>query len=602
MKTGGAMMVHNEVMLNDKKLKIYEKLEFLYGKERAGICTVEIMKMLEAYITGDIKGEQGVSPVHKDETGINESTIVLIAYGDQITDENKAPLKCLEEFLNRHLKGITSHVHILPFYPYTSDDGFSVVDYQQVDPELGDWSNIRDISSNYKLMFDGVINHISAKSDWFQKYIKGDTEFSEFFIEVDEGIDLSGVTRPRTLPLLTRFDTHAGEKYVWTTFSEDQIDLNYKNEKVLLKIIETLLFYISKGASMIRLDAIGYLWKSIGTSCIHLEETHLVVKLFRDILDIVAPDVVIITETNVPHKDNISYFGKGNDEAQMVYQFPLAPLVLHTFHTGNAVKLLKWADTLENISDKTAFFNFLASHDGIGVMPAKGILSDEEIDGLVRLVKDRDGHVSYKTEIDGSQKPYELNITYFDAICNSDEEQEIQLKKFISAQSILLSMMGVPGIYIHSLLGSGNYTEGVSETGRYRTINREKFKNSGLEKELNNPESSRSKVFKLFKDLIDKRIKEKAFHPNAQQKALYFNEAVFSLLRTSMDDMEKILVLNNVSGIKQELCIDLKELDIPAGEKLLDIISGKRYAADKSKIGLILDPYQVLWLKTENHG
>lgn len=589
--------MHNKVMLIDRKLKIHEKLEFLYGKERADKCTDEIMKMIEPYMTGGVKEKSRVKTVHEAESGINEGTIVLILYGDQITDENRAPLKCLDEFLSRHFKGIVSHVHILPFYPYTSDDGFSILDYQQVDPELGDWSNIADISNSYKLMFDGVINHISAKSDWFRKYVKGDTEFSDFFIEVGAGTDLSAVTRPRTLPLLTRFDTYAGEKYIWTTFSEDQIDLNYGNERVLLKIIQTLLFYVSKGASIIRLDAIGYLWKNIGTSCIHLEETHMVVKLFRDILDIVAPDVSIITETNVPHKENISYFGNGNDEAQMVYQFPLAPLVLHTFHTGNAIKLLKWADTLVNISDKTAFFNFLASHDGIGVMPAKGILSDEEIEGLVRLVKDHGGYVSYKTDIDGSQKPYELNITYFDAICNPDEEQEIKLKKFISSQSILLSMMGVPGIYIHSLLGSGNYIEGVCETGRYRTINREKFKRSSLENELNDRESSLSKVFYLFKDLIKKRIKEKAFHPNAPQKALYFNESVFALLRTSIDDMEKILVLNNVSGKKQELSIDLKELNIPMGKELIDIISGKRFVADKAKMGLSLDPYQVLWLK-----
>lgn len=446
-------------------------------------------------------------------------------------------------------------------------------------------------------MFDAVVNHISSGSEWFQEYLKGNDDFADFFIEVDKDTDLSGVTRPRTTPLLTRFETPGGEKYVWTTFSQDQIDLNYQNEKVLLKIIEVLLFYVSKGAAFIRLDAIGYLWKRPGTSCIHLEETHKVVQLFRDILDIVAPEVLLITETNVPHKDNISYFGDGYNEAQMVYQFPLAPLVLYAFSSGSAKYLSQWAETLEQVSDRTAFFNFLASHDGIGVMPAKGILSDHEIDQLVDMVKARGGYVSYKTNSDGTQSPYELNITYYDAICDPDEDEETQVKKFLASQSVMLSMMGVPGIYFHSLLGSRNYIDGVKETGRYRTINREKLQRHVIEDELNSPDSRRFKIFSAFCSLINKRTGEKAFHPNAGQKVMHFDDAVFSILRTAMDNTEKILALINVSGNIRNISIDIRELDSKGLDRVYDIISETSFEIKNNILNIDVEPYQVMWLK-----
>lgn len=573
----------------DMKNKILDKVNFLYGEEKSQYIYNEIVKLIEKY--------NGLHDVKDSSVWVDEKDIYLITYGDNIQEEGKSHLKTLHDFFNKHLNGIINNVHILPFYPYTSDDGFSVVDYCKVNPVLGDWGDIEDMSKDFKLMFDAVINHISSKSEWFQGYLKGEEEYKGFFIETEECPELSKVTRPRALPLLTEFNTDRGKKKVWTTFSEDQIDLNFKNEKVLLKIIDVLLFYVQKGARTIRLDAIGYLWKEIGTSCIHLEETHKVIQLFRDILDIVAPKTILITETNVPHKDNISYFGDGYNEAQMVYQFSLPPLVLNAYQTGNALHLLKWADSLEQVSDRTTFFNFLASHDGIGVMPAKGILSDEEIQEMVKKAKEHGGYVSYKDNGDGTQSPYELNINYFDALSHPNDNEDVKIKRFIGAQAILLSLMGVPAIYVHSLLGSRNYVKGVKESGIYRRINREKLLREKLERELSDPNSIRGKIFNNYCKLIRIRKEQKAFHPNSEQKVIYSNNSVFSFIRTSLDKKESILALFNLSDKEQNVIFKLNNyIDIEIST-LSDLISGEKFELNKDNIEITLKPYEFMWLK-----
>ncbi|WP_427340316.1 alpha-amylase family glycosyl hydrolase [Caloranaerobacter sp. DY30410] len=576
-------------IIEEKKKSTLDKLIFLYGKEKSNKIFENIMELIERY--------QNNICNDSDKEWVDEKDVFLITYGDNIKEEGKVALKTLHEFLNKYLKGIITNVHILPFYPYSSDDGFSVIDYFKVNPELGNWDDIESMSKDFNLMFDAVINHISAKSEWFQGYLKGEEEYKNFFIETEPCPELSKVTRPRALPLLTKFETSEGEKYIWTTFSEDQIDLNFKNEKVLLKIIELILFYVSKGAKTLRLDAIGYLWKEIGTNCIHLEQTHKVIQLFRDILDIVAPETILITETNVPHKDNISYFGDGYNEAQMVYQFPLPPLVLNAYQTGNASHLLKWADSLEQISDRTTFFNFLASHDGIGVMPAKGILTEEEINEMVERAKEYGGYVSYKDNGDGTKSPYELNINYFDALSHPDDEEDIKIKRFMGSQAILLSLMGVPAIYIHSLLGSRNYNEGVKESGIYRRINREKLLLENLEKELNDKNTLRNKIFNKYVELIKIRKAEKAFHPNAKQKVIFANESVFSFVRTSLDNEEAIIVLNNVSNKEQKVKIELKEYGLEKVNVLRDLISNENVNVVNGIIEITLKPYQFMWLK-----
>jgi len=517
---------------------------------------------------------------------VDQRDVMLITYGDSILHEGEKPLAALNRFLNRYMKDTISAVHILPMYPFTSDDGFSVVDYYEINPELGTWQDISGLAKCYDMMYDAVVNHISKSSSWFQGFLQGDEVYKGFFIEADPAKDYSSVTRPRALPLLTAFETKEGTKHVWTTFSEDQIDLNFKNSKLLLEVINLLLYYAYNGARFIRLDAIGFAWKELGTNCMHLKQTHAIVKLFRAALDLVFPGTILITETNVPHQDNISYFGNGFDEAQLVYQFPLPPLVLFSFLTGNAAKLSQWAKSLEKtaLSSSNTYFNFLASHDGIGMRPVENILDEQEKEIMLQSVLKHGGNISYKFNGDGSKSPYELNINYLDALTDPNSlDLQQRVDKFIAAQSILLSVIGVPGIYIHSLLGSQNWREGVEESGIYRRINREKLEYEKTCRELEDGAHLRSMIFRRFAKLIDLRRQQSAFAPIAEQQVLLLDERAFSFIRYNSDTNEKILVLVNVSSEHYDMQLDYDGFDIINNELI-------NRNAD-------LKPYMARWIK-----
>ncbi|RLC94841.1 MAG: sugar phosphorylase [Chloroflexi bacterium] len=573
---------------------ITDHLTFLYGPEQAGVALEQLLAILDDFRLRNPRLQEQVTGER-----LTEQDVILITYGDQVTEQGKPPLQTLAEVLETHVKGAITSVHILPFFPYSSDDGFSITNYTTVNPDFGTWVDVERLDRHFRLMFDAVINHISAQSRWFQEFLKGNPEFADYFITVEEEINLSQVVRPRALPLLTRVQTAHGKRLIWTTFSEDQIDLNYANPDVLLKMIEILLLYVEKGAEIIRLDAIAYLWKKIGTTCIHLEETHRVVKLFRAVLDVVAPRVSIVTETNVPHAENVSYFGDGYDEAQMVYQFPLPPLVMHAICSGDASHLSEWAAGLSTPSAGTTFFNFLASHDGIGVRPVEGILSPAEVQSLVERTLAHGGYVSYKTNADGSQSVYELNISYFDALSNPDgpEPLGLQARRFLVSQAIMLSLAGVPGIYVHSLFGSRSWREGVEQTGRYRSINREKFRREELERELADPSSLRHQVFYPYLHLIRTRAAQRAFHPNGPQRVLAVHPALFVLLRTAPDGSEPLLCVHNVSNDEQSFQINLDTFPFPHAGQVRDLITGITFPVTSSgDLRLKVPPYQVLWL------
>lgn len=574
--------------MQDYQTQILEQLTFVYGVETAAAVLPQIMARLDAF-------QQQQPPPAPLPPGrrVTEHDAMLITYGDQVVTPDEAPLRTLGRFCSTYLQDMVSSVHILPFYPYSSDDGFSVIDYKAVNPGWGDWPDLQPLRQNFRLMFDAVINHISVQSDWFTGFLAGEPRYQNYFITLDPATDLRRVTRPRTLPLLTPFETATGQKYAWTTFSADQVDLNYAEPAVLLEIIDVLLFYVTQGAEFIRLDAIGFMWKEIGTTCIHLPQAHRLIQLFRTLLDAVAPNVLLITETNVPHRENISYFGDGRNEAQMVYNFSLAPLVLHTFYTGSAAALRQWAAGLEQLPDTVTFFNFIASHDGIGLRPVEGILSAAEIQRLVDKTLAHGGHVSYKTNPNGSQSPYELNITLFDALSDpgSDEPIDLQIDRFIASQAIMLALVGMPGIYVHSLFGSHNDEVGLAETGRARSINRQKWLLAEVEAVLANPASHSNRVFQRYGALLRARRTQPAFHPNGAQRVLADNPAVFGLLRTSPDGQERVLCLHNVTAQPQVV----KLLPAVADQNLVDIVLGETDSAQNGQLALA--PYGVRWLK-----
>jgi glucosylglycerate phosphorylase len=563
-------------------------LVFLYGDEIGEASWQKLQALMARY-------EERL-PVEKTAVFSHQDSI-LITYGDQVQEPGSPPLQSLAEFCEVYLNGRISTIHLLPFYPYTSDDGFSVVDYQAVNPELGEWDDVTAVGNKFRLMFDAVINHISAESDWFQRFLQDDPIYKDYFVCVESGTDLSAVFRPRALPLLMEVDTPSGQKLVWTTFSPDQVDLNYANPAVLLDVIETLLFYVEKGANYIRLDAIGFMWKEVGTSSLHLPQTHRIIQLMRSLLNDIAPHVALITETNVPHKDNISYFGDGTNEAQMVYNFSLPPLTLHAFHNGDATTLSTWASSLTLPSKKVTFFNFLASHDGIGVTPARSLLDDAEIEAMAARVEANGGFVSYKNNSDGSQSAYELNINYLDALCDPtqpDESLELIAKRFLAAQAIMLALRGIPGIYFHSLLGSRNWREGAAETGRNRTINREKLQRERLDEALSDSDSLRYRVFNGYVQLLNCRYNEPAFHPTGEQRVAHVHPAVFAVWRGDENGRSRLLCLQNVSN-------SLLSFQVPIdsdSDYFEDIIAGERVdVADGRLLHITLAPYQVMWLK-----
>lgn len=527
--------------------------------------------------------------------------IILITYGNSIYQNNQKPLETLFIFFQKHLQKFINTVHILPFYPYSSDDGFSVIDYLAVNPDLGSWDDINRFQSNgIQLMFDAVINHISSKSKWFEQFLQDDSKYSNYFISIEPDTDLSKVTRPRTSPLLTCFKTKNCKKWVWTTFSSDQIDLNYRNPDTLIDVVEIILKYILSGAKLIRLDAIAYLWKEVGTSCIHLPQTHAVVQLLRAILDEVAPEVLIITETNVPHDENLSYFGNGNNEAHLVYQFSLPPLLAHAILTGSAENLSHWASTLNLPSCTTTFFNFTASHDGVGIRPLMGILPPEEIQLLVDKTLLHGGKISSKANTDGSSSPYELNITYFDLINNPNlgESIDIQVKRFLVSQAIPLVLTGIPGIYIHSLLGSRNHLQEVEETGIARSINRQKLDVSIIENEISDINSIRYQILSGYKKLIMCRIRENAFHPNGHQKILHLSPAIFAVLRISPDGTEIILALQNVTNQWQSVTFSQDCFGTVPPKSLVDVLTRRNFISQE-KMVIFMNPYEIIWLKSQ---
>ncbi|HLC04699.1 MAG TPA: sugar phosphorylase [Anaerolineales bacterium] len=560
-----------------------DHLTKIYGPEAARSVLPRLTSIMQTH-----RPRVGVD----DSVQLSQKDVFLITYPDQVIQPGKLPLQTLHSFLRQRLSGLIGGVHILPFFPSSSDDGFSVVDYLQVDPRFGTWDEIAEIAADFKLMLDGVINHASARSAWYLAFLRGEVPYKDYFITVEPQADLSGVVRPRALPLLTQADTASGPRSVWTTFSPDQIDLNFANPDVLLQIVGALLFYVDHGARVIRLDAIAYLWKEIGTSCIHLPQTHRIVKLLRVIFDALAPGTLLISETNVPHADNISYFGQG-DEAHLVYQFPLPPLVLHTFLHHDATHLTDWARTLEPPPPGAAFFNFLASHDGIGLNPARGILSEVELEAVVARVEERGGAVSYRSADSGQQIPYELNISYLDALTPPEEfdsDLRTAVSRILAAHSIILSLRGVPGIYFHSLFGSRNDHAGVERTGAPRSINREKLSLSTLEQALADDQSLRSLVFSGFTRLLRLRVAHPALSPYADQQILSLTPDTFGLLRRAIDGDRQLLCLHNVTD--GTLRVDTG-IQGPTGDTSIDLLSQEPISLPF----VPLEPYQVRWIE-----
>lgn len=541
-------------------------------------------------------GEQ-VSVAFSQQNHWDERDVILISYGDTVVSDNKSPLKELHNFLNTYCREVFNSVHILPFFPFSSDDGFSVIDYREVNEELGTWEDVETIAKDYRLMADLVINHCSSRSLWFQNFIKGEGEGRDFFVTADPEDDLSLVVRPRTSPLLRQTETGSGKRHVWCTFSHDQVDLDFSNPEVLSTFVAIIRQYLDHGVRLFRLDAVAFLWKEVGTCCINLPQTHEIVRLLRCLIEHAVPDAVVITETNIPTIENLSYFGEAN-EANWVYNFPLPPLLVDCLLRGDSRHLRRWSMAMPPAQNGTAYFNFIASHDGIGLRPVEGILDHSEVEILVETMEAFGGRISWRSVEGGAAKPYEINISLYDALQGRHDGGGIKkadkwwIDRFLCAHAIMFALEGIPGVYVHSLLGTSNDYEKLALTGHNRAINRHQWQADHLYEELGQIASRHRIVLDGLKALLKIRVRQPAFHPNATQFTLRLGDTLFGLWRQSVDRSQSIFAVSNVTAEEQELA--LENINLIESQIWRDLLDDRELVFSEEV--LVLAPYQTVWI------
>lgn len=578
-------------MLDELRSKLAGSLEFIYPDIDTQYLATQLIETMgldkECHRPGD------------HQNNWDEAEVLLITYADTIRDNGKPdekPLVTLHRFLEEKLKDSISSVHILPFFPYSSDDGFSVMDYLAVNESHGDWDDIRRVAKEFRLMSDLVINHMSARSRWFDNFKKRIDPGKDYFFEASPEDDLSAVVRPRTSPLLTEVQTEDGVRHVWCTFSEDQVDLNFKNPQVLLEFVNIIRQYMEVGVEIFRLDAVAFLWKEVGTPCIHLQQTHEIIKVLRLLIEHRNPSAVIITETNVPNRENLTYFGNAN-EAHVIYNFSLPPLVIYTLISGDCRHLKTWLMSMPPAQMGTTYLNFIASHDGVGLRPTDGLLNEEEKGQLVGAMQQFGGRVTFRRAREGFDKPYEINISLYDAMKGTIEggADKWQLQRFVCAHAIMLGLEGIPAFYIHSLLGSENDYAKLENTGRNRSINRSQWDINQLQEQLENKFSHHSKVYQQLTELIAIRRRQPAFHPNATQFTLHLGLQIFGFWRQSMRRDQSIFCIHNISPETQQVA--LSDINLIGTDHWHDLISGMKIEDQSGS--LTLTPYQTLWLSNK---
>ncbi|PRB18472.1 sugar phosphorylase [Microbacterium sp. MYb62] len=563
-------------------MKTMMRLEYRLAPLVAELYPESSSEVLAALLDLAESWRDRLSPAAK--TRPDESTAYLITYGDSFRRPGETPLHTLAGVLREHIGDVISDVHLLPIYPWTSDDGFGVVDHREVNSALGTWEDVAELNDEYALALDFVANHLSSSSPWFRAWLARDARYAGYFLEPGTDFDVSHVVRPRTSPLTHEYERPDGTvARAWTTFGPDQVDIDPRTPAVLLDLTDILLGYLARGATTVRLDAIGYLWKESGTSCIHLPQTHAIIRIWRAIVDELAPGTLLLTETNVPHVDNVTYFGQGDDEAHMVYQFALPPLVLHAFVTGRATGLSEWASGVQPVSGTATWFNFLASHDGIGLRPTEGLLTDEDRALLVERTHARGGRVSMARRPDGSEGVYELNTNFLEALVDPGDPfpDRSAVTRGLAAHAILLSLVGVPAIYHHSLFGSTQDHQAVRDSDIARRINREVLDADRLDEELQGP-GRRTGMLEGLRVMLAVRRVVPAFSPFASQRVEYLDDRVL-VVRRAAETADEVIAAVNVSG-------DAVTVPSLAGT---DLLTGVRHDA------LTLVPFGYAWLATD---
>ena len=523
----------------------------------------------------------------------DQSYCVLITYADSVYRQGEATLSTLNELLSKHLCDLSKVVHILPFLKSTSDGGFAVSSYQLLENLFGDWDDLRRISRKHILMADLVLNHISSSHPWVQQFIKSQEPGLSNVFAPSQSLDWDNVIRPRSSSLFSQIITSEGSKHVWTTFGPDQVDLNWQNPKLIIDFLNLIVSYINNGVKWLRLDAVGFIWKEPGTTCLHLPKAHLLVKSLKILLLNLLNDGVLITETNVPQNENLSYL-LSNDEANMAYNFPLPPLVLEAVITSKADILNSWICDWPKLPQSTTMFNFTASYDGVGLRALEGLMSDERLKDLLINCEKRGGLISHRRLANGDDKPYEINISWWSAMEDSSRDSKrYQHERFILTQLIIMSLKGVPAFYLPALLASDNDIKSFSMSGQRRDLNREKFQLDKLNLTLQNQDSFAKKNITYLSKAMRIRGSLKSFDPSSSMRCLSKDYSDLVCIRRGEGD-DTILAIHNMTDNKINFLIEEPDIVTTFNNysEFKDFLTGTKY----NTLRIVLDPFQVVWL------
>jgi len=476
-------------------------------------------------------------------------------------------------FLSPEING----VHLLPFHPSSSDGGFSVEDHAMVDPAVGTWDDVERLSTESRVMADAVINHVSSKGRWFRAHLDGDLDRADFFRVVPASTDMSAVVRPRPGPPTTTFTRSDGSTAdYWTTFSADQVDLDFRSPEVLLAVSEAIIRYAANGATAIRLDAVAFIGKDPQTSSVHRPDTHRIVALLRDCLHEIDPGIVLITETNVPHRDNVAYLGTvERPEAHAIYQFTLAPLVLHALHTGDTEPLTQWASQLEQRAGTTVM-NFLASHDGVGVRPAAGWLDPAQIAALADRCRLSGGVVNEAATPTGTE-PYELAATWR-SLCAVGEANDglpfsdrVVAARIVAGHSVALALAGIPLLYVHSMAATENDVGRAEASGVSRDLNRTRFASPEHYRAALADDPVGGLVWPRLREMLGWRQRCDAFHPEAEQRLFPAPPGVVSIERRG--DRDRAAVITNFSADSAQVEVGSGWREMGTGSRMESLVT-----------------------------
>eukprot|EP00927_Polykrikos_kofoidii_P037662 TRINITY_DN31866_c0_g1_i1.p1 TRINITY_DN31866_c0_g1~~TRINITY_DN31866_c0_g1_i1.p1 ORF type:complete len:1542 (-),score=265.91 TRINITY_DN31866_c0_g1_i1:71-4588(-) len=648
---------------------VRKRAEEVFGKEQAE----KALSLLRDVVKDHLRKPRVVG-AHRQGLGPRDAALITYAntFGDD--GGLRMPLQCLSTFLARYdICKTMKTVHILPMYPWDTDRGFSIMDYYKVDPTYGDWTDIEDMMKPVcgcpHLMFDFVCNHASIKNPvvqggLLQRHLKKShcwytrvQRFKDFVIAYAEDHaqpeqcrppdeELAKLVRPRAHPVLTPYfialfesggckavlgtpEKDAplqtvgilGRGYVWTTFSRGkdetgqeqtrQVDLNFRNPAVLAEVLRVLLFYVRQGSNVIRLDAIGYIWKVLGSASIHERGCHALLEIVTAVLQVAAPEVFTIAEVNEPQSKCLSYLG-GSEvaECDMVYQFAAFPLAIHAQISENISYFAKWLLSMKAFKGRQ-FVTVLGSHDGLSQKQARELLPPMELERLQDvLIRERGGKPNYAVDSGGNKIVYEICGTPW-CLVNGDstwvgsdqerrheEDMKVQLGRYVSVLCMGLLARGMPGIYVTGLLGTENFIPkaGLDEN---RTLNRERFDISNLFETIDDPSSRVGLTFHAVQRVLRVRMHLPQFDRSAPPPVVLRtnDKAILAVVLCPQPEelVPPVLVLINVTGTAKKAVLN----GLPApllGCRLVDALEGAgSLACDEEPRSFAVTPLTQEW-------